>query len=127
MEVMIALGVIAVLLTTLLTLQSTVFQRVIVSTLKIDRFYRIRNMFFLTRITPPDSEKKSWEKSLDDPAMILKYQKGPIKKGSQLERFTGLVQEQASGHWHEWATEREHTLIAYQFEPPRKEKKDASA
>jgi prepilin-type N-terminal cleavage/methylation domain-containing protein len=126
MEVMIALAMIAVLLSTLMMVQSKVFSNVISSTFKIERFYSIRNMFLLTKIKPLEDDKKSWEKTIEDPETKLTYEKKSIKKESQLSRFKGLFQEVATGTWHEWGRERAYDIISYQFDPPKKEKKNES-
>lgn len=126
MEVMIALGMIAVLLSTLMMVQSKVFNNVISSTFKIERFYSIRNMFLLTKIKPLEGDQKSWTKTIEDPTTMLTYEKKSIKPESKLARFTGLFQEVATGSWHEWGRERAYDIINYQFDPPKKEKENES-
>lgn len=127
MEVIIALAVTALLLTTLMMLEGKVFHRVVSSTARVERFYSIANMFALTRMTPLEKDQKSWTKTLEDPATKLTYEKKPIDSRSALARFVGLTQEVATGSWQEWGRERSTDIINYRFEPKRKEKKDASA
>ena len=126
MEVIISLAMIGVLLTTLMMVESRVFHHVIMSRSKVDRFYLIQNMFFLTAINPLEDNKKEWEKTHEDPAVQLKYEKKEIRNDSELYRFKGLFQERASGKWYEWGKEREYDIINYQFVPVQKEKKDVS-
>ncbi|MFT6765456.1 MAG: hypothetical protein ACJAZS_000333 [Alteromonas naphthalenivorans] len=124
MEVMLALATIAILLTTLMMVQTKVFQRVITSSYRVDRFYHIKNMFLETKIKPLEDEQTMWKKTIKDPELILRYEKKPVHKQSELARFTGLFQEVATGQWHEWGKDKEYDVISYQFDPPKKEKKD---
>lgn len=126
MEVIIALAITALLLTTLMMLEGKVFHRVVSSAARIERFYAIANMFTLTRVHPLEKDQKSWTKTLEYPATTLKYEKKSIDSRSSLARFVGLTQEVATGSWYEWARERSTDIINYRFEPKRKEKKDAS-
>jgi hypothetical protein len=127
MEVMLALATIAVLLTTLMTVQTKVFKNVIASSFRIDRFYHIRNMFLETKIKPLEDDNTTWKKTVQDPEIELRYEKKPVKAPSELARFTGLFQEVATGKWHEWGKDREYDVISYQFDPLKKEKKDDAA
>ena len=127
MEVIIALAITALLLTTLMMLEGKVFNRVVSSAARVERFYTISNMFPLTRMNPLEKDQKSWTKTLEDPSIKLTYEKKTIDSRSALARFAGLTQEVATGSWQEWGRERVIDTIAYRFEPKRKEKKDASA
>lgn len=126
-EVMLALAAIGILLTTLMMVQTKVFKNVITSSFRIDRFYHIRNMFLEIKIKPLEEEQTVWQKTIADPEIKLRYDKKPIDAKSELERFTGLFQEVATGEWHEWGKPKVYDVISYQFDPPKKEEKDEAA
>ena len=124
MEVILSLAVIGILLTSLMMVQAKVFKNVMTSSFRIDRFYYIKNMFLETKIKPLEDEKTTWQKTIETPSIKLRYDKKPVNPQSELARFTGLFQEVATGQWYEWGKEKEYDIIQYQFDPPKKEKKD---
>lgn len=126
-EVMLALATISILLTTLIMVQTKVFKNVITSSFRIDRFYHIRNMFLETKIKPLKEKQTMWQKTIETPETKLRYDKKTINEKSELARFTGLFQEVATGEWHEWGKDKAYDVITYQFDPPKKEKKDEAA
>lgn len=127
METMLALAIIGIVLTTFMMVQAKVFKNVIISSFRIDRFYHIRNMFLETKIKPLKEEQTVWKKTIENPEVKLRYDKKPIDAKSELARFTGLFQEVATGEWHEWGKDKVYDVISYQFDPPKKEKKDETA
>ena len=125
MEVMLALFMITIVFSSLMTLQSTVVRRCIMSTFKIERFYALKNSFLMHKITPLAEGATKTERLLKNPEMKMVYEKKPIKKDSQLARFEGLYQEVVMGSWQELGRERIFDLCTYKFQPV--EKKDEAA
>lgn len=127
MEVMLALATIGILLTTFMMVQTKVFKNTMTSSFRIDRFYHIKNMFFVVKIKPLEDEQTVREQTIQDPAIKLRYHKKPVNPKSELARFTGLFQEVATGEWYEWGKDKEYDIISYQFDPPKKEGKDEAS
>lgn len=124
MEVMLALAMVSMLLTTFMMVQTKVFKNTITSSFRLERFYFIRNMFLETKIKPLEGDQKTWKKKVQDPEVALMYEKKKIDSKSELARFKGLYQEVASGKWSEWNKEIVYDIISYQFEPPKESKKN---
>jgi len=81
-EVVLAMGIVALLLTSLFTLQNTMFTNVINSHFKISRLYLIKNFLFdsgnleksTAALKKMGGKIEPIEKKLDEPQMTLKYQ-----------------------------------------------------
>jgi Tfp pilus assembly major pilin PilA len=125
-EVVIALAITAMILTSLMMVQGKLFKRVMSSTFVIQRVYAIKNMFFLSRITQVEGNAKRVRKVIADPEVEIIYETKEINKDSSLARFLGLQQEVSTGSWYEWGKKRSYSLFAYRFDPPKKEKGNAT-
>lgn len=124
METMVALAIIGLILTTFMMVQTKIFKNVITSSFRIDRFYHIKNMFLEVKMKPLEEGQTVQQKTLQQPELKLRYDKKIINEKSELARFTGLFQNVATGEWHEWGKDKVYDIISYQFDPPKKEKKD---
>lgn len=127
-EVVLALAMVAMVLTSLMMVEGKVFNHVISSTFKIERFYAIRNSFLLMRIKPLEKEETVRERVLEEPPTKIMYERIPVNPSSSLARFAGMFREVATGTWHEWGKQRAYDIINYQFDPDAlEEKKDGAA
>lgn len=126
-EVMLALSMIAVILTVLMMVESRVFARAVSSCQKMERFIFIKNMFLTTKKDPLEKNKNTYEIVLSDPDMFLRYEQKPVKKQSKLAVFKGVQQEIAIGIWDDWGVQREYALVTYRFSDIKKEKEKNNA
>lgn len=119
-EIMMALAMIGFLLTTLLTLQSNVFNRVVKSTSRIERFYPLKNTFITIMKKP--LQKGTTKEEIQVPELGLKvaYEVAKIKDASPLYRFTGLYQKKCVGAWALADRPKEQEMIGYGFMIPEK-------
>ncbi len=117
-EVVMALVVIGVMLTGLLALQSNSFRRVVINTLRIDRFYPIKLVMISTLKQPLKKGKTRLESRNEDFDLALVYEQKELSGASDLARFKGLYQRKASGSWSQQGNERLQEIISYGFTPP---------
>ena len=141
-EVMTAVLIIGIVFGALLTLQNRVVKRCVHNTMKIERFYRIKNQYLKQRFLgkfrdlkdeheESENRKKTEvvEELLESPEMKILYEQKSIKKESQLARFSGLIQETSTGSWREFGGESSCALVLYSCKSVKKpkEKQDASS
>ena len=117
-EVVMALLVIGFMLTGLLALQSNSFRRVVVNTLRIDRFYPVKLVMTSTLKQPLKKGQTRLESRNEDFELALVYEQKEPSGASDLARFKGLYQRKASGAWSEQRRERLQEIISYGFTPP---------
>ena len=118
MEVVMALMVIGFMLTGLLTLQSNSFRRVVMNTLRIDRFYPVKLLMIYTLKQPLKKGQTRLESRNEDFDLALVYEQKEPSGASELARFKGLYQRKASGAWSSQGNERLQEIISYGFTPP---------
>jgi len=118
MEVVMALMVIGFMLTGLLTLQSNSFRRVVVNTLRIDRFYPVKLLMVSTLKQPLTKGQTRLESRNEEFDLALVYEQKELSGASELARFKGLYQRKASGAWSLQGNERLQEIISYGFTPP---------
>lgn len=121
-EVIIALMVIAVALTTLLVLQATVFRRVVMNVARISRLYPLKNNMLDSFKNPLAKDEKMRESVNEQLNTKIVYEQSPISPKSKLARFEGLYQKKVTGSWYDQRKERTQELITYGFRPVEKEK-----
>jgi hypothetical protein len=119
MEVVMALMVIGFMLTGLLTLQSNSFRRVVLNTLRIDRFYPVKLVMISTLKQPLKKGQARLESRNEDLDLALVYEQKEPSAASELARFKGLYQRKASGSWSLQGSERLQEIISYGFTPPQ--------
>jgi hypothetical protein len=123
-EVVMALIVIGLMLTGLLSLQSSAFRRVVVNTLRIDRFYPVKLVMASTLKQPLKKGQTKIESRNEDFDLALVYEQKEPAGASVLARFKGLYQRKTTGTWSQHGRERVQEIIGYGFTPlPEKEKK----
>ena len=117
-EVVMALVVIGFMLTGLLTLQSSSFRRVVINTLRIDRFYPVKLLLISTLKQPLKKGQTKVESRNEDFDLALVYEQKEPSGASELARFKGLYQRKVMSTWFEQGRERLQEVISYGFAPP---------
>lgn len=121
-EVMIALSMVAIILTALMMVEGRVFKRSISSCQKMERLVFIKNMFLMIKKDPLEKNEQMREMVLQDPDMRVRYQQKKIKNQSSLAVFKGVQQECVTGVWDDWGMQREYSLITHRFTDIKKKK-----
>ncbi len=121
-EVVMALVVIGCMLTGLLALQSNSFRRVVVNTLRIDRFYPVKLLMTSTLKEPLKKGQTKVESRNEDFDLALVYEQKEPSGASAFARFKGLYQRKASGTWSQQGRERVQEIMSYGFTPPDSKK-----
>jgi hypothetical protein len=117
-EVVMALVVIGFMLTGLLVLQGNSFRRVVVNTLRIDRFYPVKSLLISTVKHPLEKGQTRVESRNEELDLALVYEQKEPAGASELARFKGLYQRKAMGTWFEQGRERLQEIISYGFTSP---------
>ncbi len=123
-EAIIALAIIAAVVSSFFLLQQKVFYRVVVNRFKIDRLPLLQNMMISQKALDFDAMQqhenqesfKKIEKKIIDPETHLVYEKIPVSTDSVLARFQGLYQERVTAEWIESGKKRIIDLYHYGFE-----------
>ncbi len=130
-EAVMALAIIAIAISSFMVLQQNIFRRVAYNSFKIERLYRLRNIFsFITANAKvvESAEKinedlKIFEKDFTNPDVHIVYERLPISKDSALARFEGLYQERVTGSWHDSDRKRMLDLYRYGYDMPQEQEK----
>ncbi len=124
-EAIIALAIIAVVVSSFFLLQQKVFYRVVVNKSKIDRLSLLQNMMLLPKIKLASEDSQNHdqkdyasviEKIFIDPETKVIYEKIPVQADSTLFRFEGLYQERVTAVWEETGRKKIADLYHYSFE-----------
>ena len=113
-ETLLALSVMALLLTPLYLAQGTILRSVAFVSTKMQRVFFMKSFFFDARAAAEKQEAKEFvlEKKVDDPLMRLKYALSPVKKDSSLARFKGMHIERVRAVWEQDGRTYEDGMIA---------------
>lgn len=127
-EVVLSITIIGLILTSLFSLQGTVFNRLVREHEKISRIFFINNQFYDPEVihtlkTKKEETIKKIPADLDlDIEVTLKpaADKSAIKK-----RFDNIYKMQSTGRWQVFGAQQEESIIYYMFNKPqiKKEKK----
>lgn len=97
MEAVIAVAIMAILLTPLLLLNYNLFSRMMINKEKIEHFLPLEVALFATRIEPLEQDQTERRLNHESPAMDIEYQIRPVT--GQLTRFKDLSIQTVTGKW----------------------------
>jgi|GEM_PF-3573928 len=122
-EVIIALAMIALMLTSLLVLQAASFRRVAIGTMQVEHFYPAKALMTSVILHPLKKGETKTEKKDEKTSDTVIYQQHDIPRTSALGRFKGLYQKVSRTGWTVEGRERVQECIGYGFTPVEPEKK----
>lgn len=124
LEVVLAIAMVGIMLTSILSLQSTIYSRVVFNARRIERLLPLKEMGTSFLIESLQKDEYSRKKMNEDLAMTITYSKEPIKEGSELARFKGLFKENIVGSWEEWKGPQTIQLLRFVFVPEKGKEKE---
>jgi len=93
---------VGIMLTSILSLQSNIYSRVVFNARRIERLLPLKEMLSSVLIEPLKEGERTREQINQDTAMTMVYKKEVIKPESSLVRFKRLFSETVTGSWDEW-------------------------
>jgi Tfp pilus assembly protein PilE len=122
MEAVIAVAIMAILLTPLLLLNYNLFNRVIVNKEKIEHFLPLEVALLTTHTQPLEQDQTEQRTQIQGPSMDILYQVSPAS--GQLERFKDLYIQTVTGRW-QATTEKEFVINQLLYRPQSQTKKES--
>ncbi len=128
-EVLLALAIIGIVLTSLFSLQSTVLTRIAGTSGKIIRFLAAENFLIDTRqkLLAQESGQMTQEKKITDPAAMIRYQAKNIIQEGYFKKTPGIVQEEMEITWKDGRSTRSEFIVTLLYKPEKKSKKTQTA
>lgn len=128
-EVLLALAIIGIVLTSLFSLQSTVLTRIAGTSGKIMRFLAAENFLIDARQKLPaqDSGQIAQEKTITNPTMTMHYQAKNIPQEGYFKKTPGMVQEEMEITWKDGKSTRSEFIVTLLYKPEKKSKKPQTA
>lgn len=130
-EVVFAITIAGLLLTSLFTLQNNMFTNVIKDHFKIARIYFIKNFLFdsdnIEKFKKGVNSKTKLEpiaKKLNEPQMTLKFDLKKINEKSALKKFKNVYIATSTGNWQSIQGQQEEKFINLVYIKPEEKKKE---
>ncbi len=123
LETMLALAVLALILSAVFALQLSVFQRVVTNTYRFSRFVAMGSVF-QEALQDRVFEKKimHYEKKIEDPEQIIILDREPVNAKSSLARFKKLYIQKALGQWNDTKGNHQEVVVDFVFIPEKKKR-----
>ena len=118
-EVLIALVIIGISITTILGLQGTLLTTVFRTSQNIEHSIEMKNFFYEARLKQFALEDKVHEKIIDDGRVRLTYQVRKINEKSALKKLDSLVIELIEAHWKVGNQEKVDSMISFLYKPEK--------
>lgn len=123
---MLALAIIALVLTPIYVVQSTVLQRVGRYARMVDRFMQAK--FFLINSginVAKDAKQVTLEKKIDAPLTFLTYEFQKLPDTSPLKNFKDIYVEKVTLKFEDGGRKQMDSLVTFRYRPEQKEKEAA--
>jgi hypothetical protein len=122
MEAVIAVAIMAILLTPLLLLNYNLFNRVMINKQTIEHFLPLEAILFTIHTQPLEEGQTEQRTQIQSPLMDIMYQVKPVT--GQLTRFKDLFMQTVTGTW-QAATKKEFVIHQLLFSPQSQTKKES--
>jgi len=124
LEVMVAIGIIAIGFTPILLLQNTVLTQVSGMGQRLHRIFFAKEFIFTAREKREEGTAQFYlEQQLPYPPTKLLYRSDPVDNEPKFDGLRGLYSEQVIASWQNGATREREVLLTFGFEPVREQKK----
>jgi prepilin-type N-terminal cleavage/methylation domain-containing protein len=118
-ETIIALMMVAVLLTPVFLWQGSIFQRVTQYSARALRIMLGHNFFLDTRMnSSPDDKKLKKEKKVDDIKTKFIFERKEVPSQSAVAQYPGILTERVTISWEQQNKKYTQNLISFIFVPP---------
>jgi hypothetical protein len=122
MEAVIAVAIMAILLTPLLLLNYNLFNRVLINKEKIEHLFPLEVALLTTYSEPLEQDQTERRLNHESPAMDIEYQIRPVT--GQLTRFKDLLMQTVTGRW-QTNVQKELVINQLLYRPQSQTKKES--
>jgi len=125
MEVMIAIIMLGMLMTAILTLQNSTFSSVIDFSARLRHIFSLRNRLVVAaqdRAEQKEEKEESAKVQVDEFKMSYALQK--INEKSVLKKFESCFIEKVVGQWQEGRKKKQEVLITFLYKAPEKKENE---
>ena len=124
LETIVAMGVVAGVVTLLLIMQSAVLQQAARVSDRVERVFLLRTFLHEARSkTQPQALQAQYEKEVPNPRTQLKYQRTPPAPQSVLAASKGICVERVTAQWQRSGEKLTEMLVTTTYIPPQQGKK----
>jgi prepilin-type N-terminal cleavage/methylation domain-containing protein len=110
-ETMLAITLIALVMTPLMVTQGTIVQAIARISLRLERVFFAENFFIEARADADDERKFSMSKKIDSPTTQLTFERKPIDAKSSLAKIDNLVIDRIQASWQDENKKQKETVI----------------
>lgn len=128
-EVLLALAIIGIVLTSLFSLQSTVMTKIAGTSGKTLRFLAAEYFLLDARqkLLAQESGRMTQEKTITAPPTVMRYQAKNIPQEEYFKKTPGMVQEEMEITWKDGKSTRSEFIVTLLYKPEKKSKKPQTA
>jgi|GEM_PF-3150059 len=121
LETIVAMGIVAGVVTILLMMQSAVLQQVVRVSDRVERVFMLRSFLHEARSkTQPQAVSAQYEKEIPNPLTRLHYQRMPPEPQSVLASSKGICIERVSAHWQRSGEALTESLVTTTYIPTQR-------
>jgi prepilin-type N-terminal cleavage/methylation domain-containing protein len=118
-ETMLAIALIAMVMTPLMVTQGTIVQAIARISLRLQRIFFAENFFIEARADADDQSKFSMDKKIDLPNTKLVFERKPIDAKSSLAKIDNLVIDRIQASWQDENKQEKEVLVSLQYIQPQ--------
>ncbi len=124
LEVVVAMGIVAGVVTLLFMMQSAILQRAARVSDRVERMFMLRSFLHEARSkTQPQATQTHYEKEIPHPLTQLRYERTPPAQQSVLASNKGICIERLTAHWRRSGELFTETLVTTTYIPLQQGKK----
>jgi prepilin-type N-terminal cleavage/methylation domain-containing protein len=116
-EIILALFVMASLLSSILNLQDIVFSSVVSSSRRLHRVFMMEYFVF-------SREQDEDKKTIDSPPTEIAYEEKKVDEKSSLIKLQNMVKRKVSASWKDGTKQRDYALIDFMYKKPETKDKN---
>ncbi len=125
MEVMIAIVMLGMLLTAILSLQNITFNSVVDYSARLRHIFSLRNRLIVAALDRAEQkEEKQAQPAAQEKEFKLSYVLQKINEKSALKKFESCFIEKAEAQWQEGRKKKSETMITFLYKAPEKKENE---
>lgn len=118
-ETMLAITLIAIVMTPLLVTQGSVAQAVAQISERLQRVFFAENFFIEAHAQADDEKNFSLDKKLESLDTRIIFERNPVNPKSSLAHINNLVHERIQASWQEGNKQQKEVLISFRYNKPQ--------
>jgi prepilin-type N-terminal cleavage/methylation domain-containing protein len=112
-EAMLAIAIIAIVMTPLMITQGTVVQAVANISLRLQRIFFAQNFYTESQAQADDQKKFALDKKVESPSTQLAFERKPVDSKSALAKINNLVVDRMQASWSEHNKKQKEVLVLF--------------